>query len=134
MGLWCRRSRSCWHKRGGHGPEEIGIRAGRGEGQTHAARCFDDAGGDFQQPQSEGVELGSGQIARGWNGVADGEHQPIGPRMQDEPDLIGERRSAGGAVGSELALVQLDEIFRLSVRARSRGCRTAIRASHARDW
>lgn len=62
-------------------------------------------------------ELRLGEIARFGNGVADSEHQPIGGGVEDEANLIGERRAARRAVGGELSLVQLDEIFRLAASA-----------------
>ena len=37
--------------------------------------------------------------------------------MQNEADLVGQRRAARRAIGGELSLVQLDEIFRLPARA-----------------
>ena len=37
--------------------------------------------------------------------------------MQDEPHLIGERRTATGAVGGELGLVQLDQVLGLAAGA-----------------
>ena len=37
--------------------------------------------------------------------------------MQDEAELVGERALAGGPVGGELALVQLDEVLGLSAGA-----------------
>src|SRR6266436_3486717 len=40
-----------------------------------------------------------------------GEHQPIGSGVQHETDLVGECRSATRAVGGELRLVQLDQVF-----------------------
>ena len=43
-----------------------------------------------------------------------GEHQPVGRGVQDEAELVGERALAGGPVGGELALVQLDEVFGLA--------------------
>jgi len=39
----------------------------KGEASEVACR-FDDADGDFQQPQAQGVKLGPGQIARCRNG------------------------------------------------------------------
>jgi hypothetical protein len=62
-------------------------------------------------------ELGLGEITRFGNGVADDEHQPVGGDVQDEANLIGERRAARGAVAGELSLVQLDQIFRLAASA-----------------
>ena len=45
------RSRSEWGERAGQALEQIGFRAGGGEGQAHATSGFDDAGGDLDQPQ-----------------------------------------------------------------------------------
>jgi hypothetical protein len=82
-----------------------------GEDQAHTACRLNDARGDFQQPQPQGVELGPLQIARGEVCVADSECRPTCVGMQDEPNLIGERRMAGGLVGSELGFVRFEEAF-----------------------
>jgi hypothetical protein len=37
--------------------------------------------------------------------------------VENEADLIGERRTAAGAIGGELRLMQLDQIFGLTARA-----------------
>ena len=55
-------------------------------------------------------------ILRG-HGIAQGEHQPVGRGVQDEAELVGERALAGGPVGGELALVQLDEVLGLAAGA-----------------
>ena len=55
--------------------------------------------------------------ACGGDGVAHGEHQPIGGGVQDEPHLVGERAAAAGAVGGELGLVQLDQVLGLAAGA-----------------
>src|SRR6185437_13330631 len=78
---------------------------------------FDHASGDLEQLEAQCRELGLGQVALFRNGVADGEHEPIGNGVQNEADLVGERRVAGRAIGGKLSLVQLDEIFRLPARA-----------------
>src|SRR6476619_8590779 len=51
------------------------------------------------------------------NGVAHGQHQPIGGGVENESDLIGERRTATGAIGGKLRLMQLDQVFGLAARA-----------------
>ena len=51
------------------------------------------------------------------NGVAHGRHQPISGRMEHETDLVGLRRTATGAIGGELCLMQLDQVFGLAARA-----------------
>ena len=48
------------------------------------------------------------------SGVAQGEHQPIGAGVQDQPELIGEGALAGGPVRGELPLVQLDQVLGLA--------------------
>jgi hypothetical protein len=112
-----RRSRSTRHERGGQAGEEFGLGTGGGEGQTDAARHFDYASGDLEQLEAQCRELGLGQVALFRNGVADGEHEPVGGGVQNEADLVGERRAARRAIGGKLSLVQLDEIFRLPARA-----------------
>lgn len=66
--------------------------------ETDAACGLNDAGSDFQQSQPDGGELGRCQIARLWDGVMNGEDEPIGGGVGDEANLIGERRAATGAV------------------------------------
>ena len=44
-------------------------------------------------------------------------HQPVGRGVQDEAELVGDRALAGGPVGGELALVQLDEVLGLAAGA-----------------
>jgi hypothetical protein len=44
-------------------------------------------------------------------------HQPISGGVENEADLIGERRTATGAVGGELRLMLLDQILGLAARA-----------------
>jgi hypothetical protein len=97
--------------------EEIGFGACRGERKADAARGLDDTGGDFQETKTQRRELGGGQFPGLGNGIAHGEHQPIGSGVQHETDLVGERRTATGAVGGELRLVQLDQVFGLAARA-----------------
>ena len=68
--------------------EQIGLGAAGGESETDAACGFDDAGCDLDQPQPQGRELGVGEIARFGDGVANGEHEPIGRCVQNEADLV----------------------------------------------
>ena len=62
------------------------------------------------------VNWASGERLRLGDGVTHGQHQPVGGGVQHEADLIGEWRAATGAVGGELALVQLDQVFGLTAR------------------
>jgi hypothetical protein len=43
-----------------------------------------------------------------------GKHQPISGGVENKVDLIGERRTAAGAIGGELCLMQLDQILGLA--------------------
>jgi hypothetical protein len=76
----------------GKGPKRWASGPGGGEGQANAAAHFDDAGGDLEEFEAQRGERRLGQVARGGNGVADGEHQPIGGGVENEADLVGERR------------------------------------------
>ena len=71
----------------------------------------------ISEPKTRRRKLGSGQFPDFGNGVAHGKHQPISGGVENEADLIGERRTAAGAIGGELCLVQLDQILGLAARA-----------------
>lgn len=43
-----------------------------------------------------------------------GVHQPVGDRVQNEPDLVGKRLAASCSIRAQLRLMQLDKIFTLS--------------------
>ena len=83
----------------------------RSEGDPHPACGFDDAGGDLDQAHPQGGEPGNGQRLGPGNGVTEFEHQPMGAGVQHETHLIGERRTATGAVGCKLGLVQFDQVL-----------------------
>ena len=82
-----------------------------------ARGLLDDAGADLEQARPEGRELGPGERHPAGHGIAQGEHQPVGRGVQDEAELVGDRALAGGPVGGELALVQLDEVLGLAAGA-----------------
>ena len=82
-----------------------------------ARGLLDDAGADLEQARPEGRELGPGERHLAGHGIAQGEHQPVGRGVQDEAELVGDRALAGGPVGGELALVQLDEVLGLAAGA-----------------
>ena len=127
-----RRSRTERQQRAWQAADQVGFGTSRGEGKAHAARGLDDPGGDFQETKTQRRELGSGQFPDFGNGVAHGKHQPISGRMEHETDLVGERRTATGAIGGELRLMQLDQILRLA--ARNTGCRRSTRSSRHQGW
>ena len=107
--------------RGGEAPgqqaEQGGVGTGRGEVDADARGPLDDAGADLEQAFPEGRELGPGERPPSRHGIAQGEHQPVGRGVQDEAELVGDRALAGGPVGGELALVQLDEVLGLAAGA-----------------
>jgi hypothetical protein len=97
--------------------DQVGFGTRRGERKANAARGLDDPGGDFQEPKTQRRELGSGQFLDFGNGVTHGQHQPLSGGVENEANLIGERRTAAGAIGGELRLMQLDQILGLAARA-----------------
>ena len=109
-----RRSRTEREQRAGQAADQVGFGTCDGERKANAARGFDDPGCDFQETKTQRRELGSSQFLDFGNGVAHGQHQPISGGMEHEADLVGERRTATGAIGGELCLVQLDQIFGLA--------------------
>ena len=57
--------------------DQAGVRAGSSEGQPDARCHLDNPSAKFQEPQANGGELGRGERVRLWDGVSDGEHEPI---------------------------------------------------------
>ena len=86
-------------QRDGDPAEQIGLWAGGGEGQTDARDGLDDAGAELEEPEPQGGELGVAEVMGFGHRIADGEHQPIGGGMEDETDLVGDRRAAAGEHG-----------------------------------
>ena len=91
----------------GQAAEQVGVGAGCSEGKTDAGGGLDDTGCDLEKPEPDRVEFGRCQITRLRDGVAHGQNEPIGGGVEDEADLVGERRAATGAIGGELGLVSL---------------------------
>ena len=71
--------------------EWLGLGTGGGEGEADAVRGFNDAGGDLQQAQPQRRALRRGEVARPGDGVAHGQHQPVGGGVEHEAHLVGQR-------------------------------------------
>ena len=73
-----------------------------------------DAGGDLQEPETQGVELRHppGRALRHQRPQTP--HQPIGGGVQEQPHLVGAGPTAGGPVGCQVGLPGLDMIFRVA--------------------
>lgn len=108
---WLRRRSLRGDWRGGCGPAGSGsgesggemadqrcVWTGGGEGEADAGCGLDEAGAEFQQSEAQGGELGDRQRARFRDGVAYREEQPVGGGMEDQTDLVCQRRTATGAV------------------------------------
>ena len=78
----------------GEAAEQHRMRAGGGEGDANLVAGLDDPACHFEQVQPEGGELGTGQVVRPGDAVAQGQQQPVGGGVQDEADLVGQRRAA----------------------------------------
>jgi len=107
----------------GRVPEGIGddlkhLGIGASGCKRHAdARCgLDDAGGDLDEPQAQGGELGGCQSLGLGGLLADAPEQPVGGGVQDQPHLVGVGRAARGAIAGELRLVAFDKVFGLTTR------------------
>ena len=93
-----RRSRTERQQRPRQAADQVGLGTCCGERKANAACGLDDTGSDFQETKTQRRELGSGQFLDFGNGVAPGQHQPISGGVENEADLIGECRTATGAV------------------------------------
>ena len=85
--------------------DQGGVRAGSSEGQPNARCHLDHSCAEFQEAQTDGGELGRGERMCLRDGISDGEHEPVGGGVQDQPHLISEWAAAAGTVGGELGLV-----------------------------
>src|SRR5437868_13355852 len=96
----------------GEPAEEPGAR----QREADARGTFHDACSDLDEMQSERLELGAEQRRFLRHCLAQGEHEPIPSGMQDQTELVGFRIAARGTIGSELGLVQLDEVLGFAAR------------------
>ena len=87
--------------------------------QVHADHRLhlDDAGGDLDEPQAQGVELGDAPHRTLRHRDAQAPHQPIGAGVQEQPELVGRRLRAGRAVRREMRLPGFDVVFSLAAPA-----------------
>ncbi len=94
--------------------DQRGLWAGSSKGEADAGSHLDNPRAELQEPQANGVELGGGERVYLGDCITDGEHEPVGGSVQDQPHLVGERAAAAGAVGGELRLVQFDQVLGLA--------------------
>ena len=112
-----RRLRPRRHQRRGDVADQSGVWAGNGKGEPDARRRLDNPRAELQEAQAKGSELSSGEHVCLRDDISDGEHQPVGRGVSDQAHLVGERTAAAGAVGSELRLVQFNEVLGLAASA-----------------
>jgi hypothetical protein len=93
------------------------IRDGARQGDFDAGDHLGDAGGDFDQTEPDRVELGVAPERGARCQAAQAQQQPVGGGVDQEAELVGCRLAAGGAVGGEVQLVRLDQVFGLPARA-----------------
>jgi hypothetical protein len=78
---------------------------------------FDDAGGDFDETQSQSVELHDAPGRSFGHQPAHRPQKPIGTGAKEEAELVGRGLMAGGAVCGTVVLPCLDVVLRLTARA-----------------
>ena len=76
-----------------------------------------DPGGDLDQGETEGVELGVAPERGLGRQAAQGVQEPVGGGVDQQAELVGGGLGAGGAVGGEVQLVRLDQVFGLAAGA-----------------
>lgn len=67
--------------------------------------------GDLDEAQSQRVELGDCKARAFRHRGAQAPHKPVGAGMQEQPELVGRRSCAGGAVGGEVRLPRLNAVL-----------------------
>ena len=78
---------------------------------------LDDAGGDLEQAEAQGVELGMAPGRSRRQCGAQGPHQPVGAGVQEEPELIGGGAGARSPIGRQVALSRFDVVLGLAAGA-----------------
>lgn len=97
--------------------EERGVGEGRDEADADTGGLFDDAAVDLEEAQPQGCKFCAGEGRGPGNGVARGEHYPIGCGVYDEPELVGERALARRSIRGGLPLAHLDQVLGLAAGA-----------------
>ena len=78
---------------------------------------FDDASGDLDEAQAQGVELRDAPHRALRHRYAKPPHQPVGAGVEEETELVGCRLCAGRAVRRQMRLPGLDMVFGLAASA-----------------
>jgi len=66
------------------------------------------------------VELGIGQLGSDERFFSESMHQNIGRAVQEQPEAVGRKTVAGGAVAVEREFVVLDKVFLIKFSVRPR--------------
>ena len=93
----------------------IGV-AGR-QRDLDAGGHLGDAGGDLEQRDADGVELGIAPERQLRRQATQRQHQPVGGGVDHQAELVGGRLGAGRAIRREVQLVGFDQVLGLSARA-----------------
>jgi hypothetical protein len=107
-----------------HARQSLEQQADDGSGGTGARQVdgdpglhLDDAGGDLDEAQAQGVELGAPPGRAAGQRGAQGPQKPVGAGVQEQAELVGGGAGAGSSVGSEVGLPRLDVVLGLAPRA-----------------
>ena len=93
------------------------MREGRRQRDPDPGDHLGDAGGHFDQPESDGVEL-SGPPDRSFGReVTHAVHQPVGGGVDQQSELIGGGFGARCAIGSQVQFVGFDQVLGLAASA-----------------
>src|ERR671910_197100 len=113
-----------WAPGGGGGRGgALGVFGWTGGGWGGAAPPLDpglhlgDAGGDFDQRETDRVELGVTPERGLGRQAAQRVQQPVGGGVEQQAELVGRGAGARRAVGGEVQLVCLDQVLRLAALA-----------------
>jgi hypothetical protein len=90
------------------------IRAGGGQADPDTLLEFINAGGDLDQAQAEGVELGGAPGRPLGQGRLERPDQPVRRGVQEQAELVGRRPAARGAVGRQVPLIGFDVVRHLA--------------------
>ena len=90
------------------------VGVGGRQGDLDAGDHLGDAPGHLDQAEADRIELGIAPERCPRRQAAQAQQQPVGGGVDQQAELVGGRLGAGGAVGGEVQLVRLDQVFGLS--------------------
>ena len=93
------------------------VRVGGRQGDLYPSDHLGHTGRDLDQAKTDRIELGVAPEGGAGCQPAQGQQQPIGGGVEQQPELVSGGLGARRTIGGEVELVRLDQVFGLPARA-----------------